>query len=257
MSGRNLMSRTALVTGGTSGIGRAVVERLSEADMRVVFTGRDSDRGSAVAAATGAAFLRVDSRDRESCDRSVEEALAYLGGRLDLFVAGAAIVFQSPLETTPEPVFRELLEVNLTATFRYSRACFKVMCQQRDGSIVHVVSDAALHGIHKIAAYSVTKAGVLALSQALAAEGASRGVRVNAICPGAVFPGVQSTPAGYENHAEDASTWQAAPSGRHGTGSDVAEAVAWLASDAAGHVSGATLQIDGAASTATRGGTRA
>jgi NAD(P)-dependent dehydrogenase (short-subunit alcohol dehydrogenase family) len=257
MSAPELAGRTAFVTGGTSGIGRAIVEHLAAAGMQVAFTGRDGNRGVVVAASTRGAFIRADAANRAQCDECVEQALAFLGGRIDLFVAAAAIVFESPLEATPEPIFRELLEVNLTSTFRYSRTVFEAMREQDGGSIVHIVSDAALRGIHKIPAYSVTKAGVLALSEALAAEGAPHGVRVNAVCPGAVFPGVQSTPKGYEHHAEDASTWGPAPSGRHGTGADVARTVLWLASDAAEHVSGATLRVDGAASAAMRAGTRA
>jgi len=252
-----LRGRTALVTGGTSGIGRAIVEHLAEVEMQVAFCGRDTERGAAVAATTGASFIRSDAADRADCDRSVAQATAQLGGRLDLFVACAAMIFAAPLGSTPEPIFRELVEVNLTATFRYSRACFGVMRRQGSGVITHVVSDAALRGIHHIPTYSVTKAGVLALSETLAAEAAPHGVRVNAICPGAVFPGVQTTAAGYEHHAEDASVWGPAPSGRHGTGRDVANAVLWLASDAAAHVSGATLRLDGAAGVATRGVTRA
>lgn len=249
--------RTALVTGGTSGIGRAVVEHLAEVGMRVAFCGRDIERGGFVEAATGASFIRSDAADRADCDRSVERATSLLGGRLDLFVGCAAMIFAAPLGATPEHLFRELIEVNLTATFRYSRACFEVMRRQGSGVITHVVSDAALRGIHHIPIYSVTKAGVLALSETLAAEAAPHGVRVNAICPGAVFPGMQTTPAGYEDHAEDASTWGPAPSGRHGTGRDVSNAVLWLASDAAAHVSGATLRLDGATGVATRGVSRA
>ena len=248
---------TALVTGGTSGIGRAIVEHLSEAGMRLAFTGRDIRRGESVAAATGATFLQSDATDRSRCDQSVGRALAALGDRLDLFVSNAGLVFASTLQETPENAFRELIEVNLTAAFRFSRACFKVMRAQGRGSIVHIVSDAAIRGIHHIPAYTISKAGLLALSEVLAAEAAPHGVRVNAICPGAVVPGVQSTIAGYDHHAEDASTWGPAPSGRHGTGADIAEAVLWLASEAAAHVSGATLRIDGAASAATRAIARA
>jgi NAD(P)-dependent dehydrogenase (short-subunit alcohol dehydrogenase family) len=250
-------SRTAFVTGGTSGIGRSIVEHLAGSGYRVAFNGRNSDRGASVVAGTGAAFIRADASDRQQCDNAIDQALSQLGGRIDLFVACAAMVFAAPLTSTPEAIFRELVEVNLTSTFRYSRACFSTMRAQGGGTIIHIVSDAALRGIHHIPVYSITKAGVLALSEALAAEAAPYGVRVNAICPGAVFPGVQSTPKGYEDHAEDASTWGPAPSGRHGTGADISQAVLWLASDAASHVSGANLRIDGAASPAMRGGTRA
>ena len=249
--------RTALVTGGTSGIGRAIVEHLSGAGMRLAFTGRNIERGSEIAASTGAKFLQADATDRSQCDKSIDRALAALGGRLDLFVSNAALVFAAPLEETPEDVFRELLEVNLTAAFRFSRACFRRMQAQGHGAIVHIVSDAAIRGIHHIPAYTISKAGLLAMSEVLAAEAASHGVRVNAICPGAVVPGVQSTIAGYDHHAEDASTWGPAPSGRHGAGTDIAEAVLWLASDAASHISGATLRIDGAASAAMRAIARA
>ena len=252
-----MRGRTAFVTGGTSGVGRVIVEHLTEVGMRVAFTGRDTERGGSVAATTGASFISCDAADRADSDRGFELALSSLGGRLDLFVACAAMIFAAPLAATPEHIFREVVEVNLTATFRYSRACFEVMRRRRSGVIVHVVSDAALRGIHHIPAYSITKAGVLVLSETLAAEAAPHGVRVNAICPGAVFPGMQTTPAGYEDHAEDASGWGAAPSGRHGTGRDVSNAVLWLAGDAAAHVSGATLRIDGAASVATRGVTYA
>lgn len=249
--------RTALVTGGTAGIGRAIVEHLSGAGMGVAFTGRNTRRGAEVAAATGATFLQADAADRDRCDESIDEALAVLDGRLDLFVSNAGVVFAAPLEETPEEIFREVLEVNLTAAFRYSRACFEIMQAQGHGSIVHIVSDAAIRGIHHIPAYTISKAGLLAMSEVLAAEAAPHGVRVNAICPGATTPGVQSTIAGYGHHAEDASTWGAAPSGRHGTGTDIAGAVLWLASDAAQHVSGATLRIDGAASAAMRAMSRA
>lgn len=253
----NLAGRKALVTGGTSGIGRSIVGYLRDAGMEVVFTGRNSERGATVAAATGATFIRIDAADRALCDQAFDQALSQLNGQIDLFVGCAAMVFEAPLEETPESIFREVIEVNLTSTFRFSRACFDVMKAQGSGSIIHIVSDSAIKGIHHIPVYSVSKAGVLVLSEALAAEAAEHGVRVNAICPGATFPGVQSTPEGYEDHAEDASTWGAAPCGRHGEPDDISKTVLWLASDQATHISGATLRIDGAASAAMRGGAHA
>jgi NAD(P)-dependent dehydrogenase (short-subunit alcohol dehydrogenase family) len=252
-----LAGRVALVTGGTSGIGRACVERLRAEAMTVVFTGRNEERGAAVAAETGATFLRCDARDREASDQAVEEALRIGGGRLDVLVANAGILMSGPLEETPEAAFRELVEVNLTSLFRTSRACFAPMKDQGGGSMIHIASDTGVRGIHGLAAYSVTKAGAVCVSELFAAEGAPHGIRANAVCPGDVVPGVQATPVGFEHHAEDPDGWVLPPSGRFGTGADVAGLVAWLASDESAHMNGATLRMDGAAGAALRVPTRA
>jgi NAD(P)-dependent dehydrogenase (short-subunit alcohol dehydrogenase family) len=251
-----LEGRTAFVTGGTSGIGKACVERLRAEGMTVVFTGRNVERGEAVAAATGADFLRCDARDRAASDRAVEDALATGGARLDALVANAGMLMGGPIEETPEAAFRELLEVNLTATFRVSRACFGLMRDRGGGSMIHICSDSGIRGIHEMPAYSVTKAGAVAVSELFAAEGAPHGIRANAVCPGDVVPGVQATPAGFEHHAGSAEGWTLPPSGRFGTGEDVAALVAWLASDESSHVTGATLRIDGGAGAAFRAVTR-
>jgi meso-butanediol dehydrogenase / (S,S)-butanediol dehydrogenase / diacetyl reductase len=240
-----LEGRVALVTGGTSGIGRACVVRLREEGMRVAFTGRSRERGEAVTAETGADFIECDHRDPEASDRAVERALDLADGRLDALVANAGILFQGSIEATPEDVFRELLEVNLTALFRVSRRCFGHMRDNGGGSMIHIASDAGIRAVHEIAAYSVTKAGVIAVSELFGAEGAPYGIRSNAVCPGDIVPGVQATPAGHEEHAEDPAGWVLPPSGRFGTGEDVAGLVAWLASDESAHMTGATLRIDG------------
>lgn len=247
---------TAFVTGGTSGIGRSIVEHLAGAGMEVVFTGRNPDRARRVTDATGARFVPSDACDRAACDAATENMLTQFGGAPDLFVSCAAIVFESPLGETSDEIFREVMEVNFTSAFRLSREIFNAMKVRKSGSMVHVVSDSALIGIHHLPAYSISKAGLLAMSEALAAEAVIHGVRVNAICPGATHPGVQSTVAGYEHHAENDAGWGAAPSGRHGRGDDIGRAVLWLASDEAEHVAGATLRIDGGASAAMRGGAR-
>lgn len=241
----DLEGRVALVTGGTSGIGKACVERLRAEGMAVVFTGRSEDRGRQVAASTGATFLQCDARDREASDRAVEEAARLGDGRIDALLANAGIVFGDTIENTPEPVFLELLEVNLTSLFRTSRACFGLMRDQGGGSMIHLASDSGIRGVHEIPAYSVTKAGVVAVSELFAAEGAPFRVRANAVCPGDVAPGIQATPEGHAEHAEDPAGWTLPPSGRFGTGEDVAALVAWLASDESAHMTGATLRLDG------------
>jgi len=252
-----LEGRCALVTGGTSGIGRACVRRLRDDGVTVAFTGRSRERGESVVRETGATFVECDHRDRAASDRAVERALELGGGRLDVLVANAGILFQGPIEATPETVFRELLEVNLTALFRVARACFKPMCEQGGGSMIHIASDAGIRAVHEIAAYSVTKAGVIAVAELFGAEGAPHGVRSNAVCPGDIVPGVQATPTGHEDHAEDPAGWVVPPSGRFGTGADVASLVAWLASDESAHMTGATLRIDGGTGAAMRVATRA
>jgi NAD(P)-dependent dehydrogenase (short-subunit alcohol dehydrogenase family) len=256
-AGLGLDGRTALVTGGTSGIGRACVERLRAEGMAVAFTGRSRVRGEAVARDTGATFLECDHRDREASDEAVDRALALGDGRIDVLVANAGILFQGAVEETPEAAFRELLEVNLTAVFRISRACFGAMSDHGGGSMIHVASDAGIRAVHEIAAYSVTKAGVVAISELFAAEGAPHGIRSNAVCPGDILPGVQATPAGHQDHAEDPSGWVLPPSGRFGRGEDVAALAAWLASRESSHMTGATLRIDGGTGAALRIATRA
>ena len=234
-----MSGRVALVTGGTSGIGRACVARLRADGFAVTFTGRDAARGAAVAAELGATFAPCDS-----CDRSrIAETVRGLA-RLDALVLNAGAFFTGSIAETPPAAFRELIEVNLTAGFLFSRAALPALAAAR-GSIVHVASAAATRGSHLLAAYSVSKAGVLALSELLAAEGGPCGIRSNAICPGNVLPGMPG---------EDSGAWQLPPLRRHGSPQDVADAVAWLCSPSAGHVSGATILLDGGMRSALRAG---
>lgn len=249
--------QTAFVTGGTSGMGRAIVARLASQKWDVIFTGRDADRGSEVAERNGARFIHANATDRNAVDFAVAQSIKQFGGPPDLFVSCAAIVFEEPLSRTSDSIFHEVLEVNLSSAFRYSRSFYNEMKVRGSGNIVHVVSDSALIGIHHLPAYSISKAGLLCMSEALAAEAVEHGIRVNAICPGATHPGVQSTPRGFEHHAEDDSRWGPAPSGRHNHSDDIADAVMLLISDEASRLAGVTLRVDGGASAAMRGGTRA
>ena len=240
------MTPAALVTGGTGGIGSAIVRRLRADDYEVVFCGRDARRGAALEHATGAAFCPADATDRGACDASVAFALERCG-RIDLPVASAGILAQGPLASTSDEEFEQLVETNLTATFRYGRAVFAAMRNQGGGAMVLIASDSAIRGSHRIPAYSVVKAGVVAIAELLGAEGAAHGIRVNALCPGNTLPGMAG---------DAAAGWRATASGAFATGEDVAAAVSFLASGEAAHINGATLRLDGGTGAALQAATR-
>jgi meso-butanediol dehydrogenase / (S,S)-butanediol dehydrogenase / diacetyl reductase len=175
------MSRAALVTGGTGGIGSVIVRRLRADGYAVVFCGRDEAGGQALERVTGAVFQRADATDRSACDASVAFALERLG-TIDLLVAGAGVLVAGPLATTSDEQFDLLVEINLTSAFRYGRALFAPMRAQGGGAMVRIASDSAIRGSHRIPAYSVVKAAVVAIAELLGAEGAPHGIRANAIC---------------------------------------------------------------------------
>jgi NAD(P)-dependent dehydrogenase (short-subunit alcohol dehydrogenase family) len=240
------MARAALVTGGTGGIGSAIVRRLRSDGYEVVFCGRDERRGAALERDTGAVFRIADATDRAACDASVAFALERLG-RVDLLVANAGLLVAGPLAETSDEQFDELVETNLTSAFRYGRALFGPMRRQGSGVMVLVASDSAIRGSHRIPAYSAVKAGVVAIAELLGAEGAAYGIRANAICPGNTLPGMAG---------DDPSRWRPTASGAFATAHDVAGAVAFLASAEAAHINGATLRIDGATGAALQAVTR-
>ena len=240
------MSRSALVTGGTGGIGSAIVQRLRANGYEVVFCGRDEQRAAALERETGAVFCQADATDRAACDASVAFALERLG-RVDLFVGNAGILVAGPLADTTDEEFERLVETNLTSTFRYARALFAPMRRQSSGVMVLIASDSAIRGSHRIPAYSVVKAGVVALAELFGAEGAPYGIRANALCPGNTLPGMAG---------DDPAAWRPTASGDFATADEVASAVAFLASRGAAHVNGATLRIDGATGAALQAVTR-
>jgi NAD(P)-dependent dehydrogenase (short-subunit alcohol dehydrogenase family) len=209
-----------------------------------------------VAEATGATFRQVDLTDRAASDGALDAAIAELGG-LDALVLNAGILFQGSIEATPDAAFGELVEVNVTAPFRCARRAWPTLVADGGASVIVIGSDTTIRGVHAIAAYSVTKAAVGAVSDLFAGEGAPVGVRVNCVCPGDVEPGVQATPRGHEDHAEDPAGWALPPGGRFGTGEDIARLVSWLAGPESAHVNGATIRIDGGMGAVFRANTRA
>jgi NAD(P)-dependent dehydrogenase (short-subunit alcohol dehydrogenase family) len=242
----------ALVTGGTSGIGEAVVTRLAEEGARVVFTGRDAARGAAVAQATGAQFVIADARDGFAVTASVQQALALLGG-LEIAVLNAGVLCEATLSETTDEQWDAVMSTNLVAPFRYARELLPAL-RETGGSMVLVASDAGVWGETPIAAYSVSKRAVIMLTRMLAVEAGPGGVRVNAVCPGDTEPGMVTTVAG-RDALPDTSEWTRPPLGRLVHARDVAAAVSFLVSDEARTITGADLLIDGGMRAALRANT--
>jgi NAD(P)-dependent dehydrogenase (short-subunit alcohol dehydrogenase family) len=242
----------AFVTGGTSGIGEAIVALLAAEGARVVFTGRDRARGERVAASTGSVFVRADVRDARAVEASVGEAVSRLGA-LDIAVLNAGVLCEAPLSETTDEQWDTVMSTNLVAPFRYARATLPAL-RAAGGTMVLVASDAGVWGETPIGAYSVSKRALIMLTRMLAVEAGPSGVRVNAVCPGDTEPGMVTTVAGRDT-LPDTAAWTRPPLGRLVHARDVAAAVSFLASDAARAITGVDLLVDGGMRAALRANT--
>ena len=252
--------KAILVTGATSGIGAAAARRFGAAGARLVISGRNSERGGAVAdeiiAAGGEAhFIAADLGDSAACDRLVAAAVDRLG-RLDVLVNAAGVIFRADALETSDAAWRETMAVNVDAVFYLSRAALGVMktqarIQGRRGAIVNVASTAALTASNGMAAYCASKGAVMLLTRAMARDHGGDGIRINAVCPGDVITPMLENEAyqiGMEPAAMYAESVAGTPLGRIGVPEDIAGAILFLASDDAGLISGAGLVLDGASS---------
>jgi len=243
-----LAGKAALITGGTTGLGRAMAERFLDEGASVVITGRDAGLGAEaehMLASQGAIrFLRADARDPDQARASVDETVALLGG-LDILVNNAGIGVQAGVLDTPLDAYDHVMEVNVRGAFVYAQAAFPHL-ESRRGVMLHVSSDAGVMGEEDIGIYSVSKAALIMLSNMLAIEGGRRGVRSNAICPGDTAPGMRHMgPPGADRPEDDPTTWIQPPLGRIGEAMDVADAAVFLCSERASFINGVALLVDG------------
>ena len=259
--GGRLAGKSALITGGTTGIGYGIAERFLAEGASVVITGRDdrlgreaeaSLRAAAVQAGAGqegagrdaAWFVAADARDPAAVSASVQTAAGYLGG-IDVLVNNAGVGVQAGLLSTPVEAFDMVMEVNVRGYFLYACAAYPHLAARR-GCMIHIGSDAGVWGERSIGAYSVSKAAVVMLGKMLALEGGPDGVRSNVLCPGDTWPGMRHmAPPGEEDRPEDDSDWPVPPVGRIGQAGDVAAAAVFYASADAGFLTGTSLLVDG------------
>jgi 3-oxoacyl-[acyl-carrier protein] reductase len=238
-----LQGRTALVTGSTSGIGRAIAAALAAEGARVAVSGRDAERGAAAAEAIGGVFVAADLGESAAVARDLAaRATEALGGRIDILVNNAGVYPSGPTAELSDADVERLLSVNVRAPHALVAAVAPAMAQHGEGVIVNVGSWISRVGMPQGALYSATKAAVEQLTRSWAAEFGAAGVRVNA-----VSPGVTRTEGNAGAEAITEAMVARTPARRLGEPEEMAAAVVWLAGDDARFVHGATIDVDGGA----------
>lgn len=246
MSQTETTHRAALVTGGAKGIGRAICLALAADGMDVAV----NYAGSAAAAEETAAAcralgvqavtLQADVRHPDECQKLVDAAAAAFG-RLDVLVNNAGVTIDKLLIRMTEEDFDHVIDTNLKGAFFCTKAASRLMMRQRYGRIISVSSVVGLHGNAGQANYAASKAGLIGLMKSVAKEYAARGVTANAVAPGFIETDMT---AAMPTAARTAAV-AAIPTGKVGCPQDVAAAVAFLAGEHAGYITGQVLCIDG------------
>lgn len=239
--------RTALVTGASRGIGRAIAVALARggASLALNYAGNEAAANEALslvreAGAPRAKLWRFDVADPAACTAAVEEIVAELGG-LHVLVNNAGIAIDQLVMRVKDEDWNRTLQVNLTGTFNLIRAAARPMMKAKGGAIVNVTSVVGEMGNAGQAAYAAAKAGQIGLTKSVARELASRNIRVNAVAPGYIDTDMT---AGLAEAAKTRMT-ELIPLARLGAAEDVANAVAFLASDRASYVTGEVLRVNG------------
>jgi 3-oxoacyl-[acyl-carrier protein] reductase len=233
----SLEGKTALVTGASKGIGRAIAQELASAGATVVVGYRNGkEEAEALAAEVGGRAVQADVSNAEEAVRLVAEA-----GDLDVLVNNAGLTRDGLIARMPDDDWRIVIETNLSSVFYTCRAVSRPMMKKRAGAIVNISSVVGLHGNPGQTNYSASKAGIIGFTKALARELGSRGVRANVVAPGYVRTQLTEVLPEELQGAMLANT----PLGRLGDPEDVAGAVRFLCSDEASFITGEVLLVDG------------
>jgi len=237
--------KTALVTGASSGIGAAIAIELADAGWEVMAAGRDESRLEEVADVSDSiATWTGDLSDSEDCDDLVAETIDEFG-QIDCLVNSAGILLRGDAGETSDEDWRDTMAINLDVPFFLSRAALPHLISSA-GSIINISSFWGLRAGPGAVGYCASKGGLIQLSKAMAHDHAADGLRVNAICPGAVdTPMLAASAGGLDIDNFLAKIAKETPNGRIADPGDIASLVVFLASDAGRHITGTAIPIDG------------
>lgn len=242
----NLNGKRAIVTGGTRGIGRAIVKELASLGCSVVFTYHSSDEAAkeleCEASAENVKVLayKADAASFSEAEKCVQFAVQNLGG-LDILVNNAGITRDGLLLRMSEQDFDTVINANLKSVFNYTKAAIKPMMSQRYGKIVNITSVVALIGNAGQANYVAAKAGVIGITKSNAKEFASRNINVNAVAPGFIATDMTSK----LNDKQKDAMRSVIPLSREGKAEEVAKIVSFLSSPDADYITGQVIAVDG------------
>lgn len=234
--------KTAIITGGTSGIGLATAKIFLVHDYNCVLIGRNPARFEQIKSELGGSFefISADVRKVADCDRIISRTVELFGG-VDVLINSAGIYHEGAITSVEEKIFDDLFTTNVKGTFFVTKAAVNELIKRR-GSIVNVASDAGLQGNYFCAAYSASKGAIVAFTRSLALELAGYPVRVNCVAPGDILTPMTLKQLKISGETvEDLA--QVYPLGRIGTPEEVAEAIYFLAT--ATFITGAILSVDG------------
>lgn len=250
----SLQAKTAIITGGGSGLGAAAARKFAAEGARLLLCDVDAERGQAVADDTGALFQQADHSDAEQCARLAAEA-ENLWGHLDILFNNAGIGWSGSFEACDDAALEKVYAVNVFGPWRMTRACLDLL---REGAaangkagacLLFTASALALRARANNAPYASSKSAIIGLARSLAVELGPSGIRVNAICPGLVdTPASRRFTSGWSGRRSEevfAAYRTQTPLGRLAEAEDIANTAAFLASDAGRAISAAALVVDG------------
>lgn len=240
----SLKDRIAIVTGGSRGIGKAIVQELSGHGAKVIFTYLKSDEAAKVLVdEIRQSGMEIEAAKSNASNfeetKKIVEHVVNKYGKLDILVNNAGVVKDKALMMMDPSEWREVIETNLTGYFNMAKSCIVTMMKQKSGNIINISSVAGVVGMARQANYSSAKAGIIGLTKSLAKEVAAYNVRVNAVAPGYIETDMTKDLRQKEDLV------RMIPEGRFGKPEEVARTVSFLASDRSSYITGQVVKVDG------------